>query len=132
MHNVTLIPQIKMLNANLVHSKASTALKSFCRGFSVKLLLTLRATLLISMKDGSNIEKKALKSLSLIHFSKNCTYLDTVLLKGFLSVFFLSVCTLDTHRLSHYSKLDFLLRIYSVSAARNKIPNRNEISAMSQ
>lgn len=55
-----------------------------------------------------------------------------MLLKGFLSVFFLSVCTLDTHRLSHYSKLDFLLRIYSVSAARNKIPNRTEISAMTE
>lgn len=55
-----------------------------------------------------------------------------MLLKGFLSVFFLSVCTLDTHRLSHYSKLDFLLRIYSVLPARNKIPNRTEISAMTE
>lgn len=57
MHNVTLIPQIKMLNANLVHSKASIALKTVCEGFCVKLPLTVRATLLNSMEDVLHIER---------------------------------------------------------------------------
>lgn len=56
MHNVTLIPQIKILNAKLVHSKASVALKTVCGGFCVKLPLTISATLLIS-KDVLNIER---------------------------------------------------------------------------
>lgn len=56
MHNVTLIPQIKTLNAKLVHSKASVALKTVCGGFCVKLPSTISATLLISVKDVLNIE----------------------------------------------------------------------------
>ena len=57
MHNVTLIPQIKILNAKLVCSKASAALKTVRGGFCVKLPLTISATLLISMEDVLNIER---------------------------------------------------------------------------
>lgn len=65
MHNITLIPEIKTLNAKLVRSKASVE-------DSAKLLLTISA-LLISANGVLNIGVALNQSHTRVCVFKNCT-----------------------------------------------------------